>query len=156
MKWTFISDRQFKVEEINGYDIKFRNFAGRPTEKNRQGGQRTFNLALPDELAEELTVRGWRVKFGKEKDDGSGDRYPSMINVKVSYKVRPPRIVRVTPLGHVDIDEELCKDIDGDEIDTAAMIINGSMWDGDGKFTPYLENMRYKMVADPFEGLYED
>ena len=156
MNARIMSDGKIRVENVKGSEIKFRNFGGKPDTFHKQGGARYFNLAISDEFAEELSVAGWRVKFGKMKDDGSGETYPAMINVKVNFDgYRPPTITRFTSLGHVDIDAELAKDIDTDEIDSAAMIINGSYWDGDGKFTAYLENMRYKIEEDPFVGMYE-
>jgi len=42
--------------------IFWTNFKGAPTKFNPQGGKRTMNLALPEEVAMELKENGWNVK----------------------------------------------------------------------------------------------
>lgn len=157
MNARIMSDGKLRIENVTGSDIKFRHFSGEKDRYHAQG-ERDFNLAISDEFAEELAVAGWRVRFGKDKGDGSGEKYSSMIKVKVNYaSYKPPIITRFTSLGHVEIDEELVKDIDHDQIESAALIITPylSKNSEDGKYTPYLENMRYKIEEDPFAGMYE-
>lgn len=162
MKMRILANGKLTLEDVKGNEIKFRHFSGEK-DKYHSPGQRDFNIAVPDDIGEELIVNGWRVKAGKEKvnDDGEIIKYSAMIKVKVNFDSRrPPRITRYTSNGHVEIDEDIVKDLDVDEIESAAFVltpyINRSSADSDGKATAYLEVMRYKIEDDPFAGLYED
>ena len=152
MNCRITSEGNIRLENVPGTAIKFRHLSGEKDQYHAPG-QRDFNIALPQEFADELIVNGWRVKLGKEKEDGT--RYDPMIKVKVNFSsFKPPVITRWTSRGPVNIDESLAKDIDWDEIESAAFII--TPYNYDGKKTPYLQNMRYKIEEDPFVGMYED
>ena len=47
---------------LEGAIIKFKNFTGEQRQYN-PAGQRNFVLLLPDELAQQLAVEGWNVKW---------------------------------------------------------------------------------------------
>ena len=49
--------------------IMYRNFSGRPTDFNPQGGKRTFNLCLNAEWADILRNDGWNIRV-RPLDDG--------------------------------------------------------------------------------------
>lgn len=152
MNCRLTSEGAIRLENVSGADIKFRHFSGEKDQYHAQG-QRDFNIALPEDFADELIVKGWRVKLGKEKEDGT--RYAPMIKVKVNFSsFKPPVITRWTSKGSVQIDESMAKDIDWDEIESAAFII--TPYNYDGKKTPYLQTMRYKIEEDPFAGMYEN
>lgn len=160
MKMRFLANGKLALEEVKGTEIKFRHFSG-DKDKYHAQGERDFNVAISDDIAEELIINGWRVKAAKEKigDDGEPVRYSAMIKVKANYdSARPPKITRYTSNGHVEIDEDIVKDMDVDEIESAALIITPylSKTSVDGKFTAYLDTMRYKIEDDPFAGLYEE
>ena len=46
----------------------YKNFSGKPTRVNPQGGKRTFSLALNKEFAERLSDMGWNVKVKEVRD----------------------------------------------------------------------------------------
>ena len=46
----------------------YKNFSGKPTFVNPQGGKRTFSLALNKEFGERLSDMGWNVKVKEVKD----------------------------------------------------------------------------------------
>lgn len=46
----------------------YKNFSGKPTRVNPQGGKRTFSLALNKEYAERLSDMGWNVKVKEVRD----------------------------------------------------------------------------------------
>ena len=46
----------------------YKNFSGKPTRVNPQGGKRTFSLALSRDLAEKLNDQGWNIKVKEVRD----------------------------------------------------------------------------------------
>ena len=46
----------------------YKNFSGKPTFVNPQGGKRTFSLALNKEFGERLSEMGWNVKVKEVRD----------------------------------------------------------------------------------------
>lgn len=46
----------------------YKNFTGKPTFVNPQGGKRTFSLALGRDIAEKLNDMGWNVKVKEVRD----------------------------------------------------------------------------------------
>lgn len=46
----------------------YKNFSGKPTFVNPQGGKRTFSLALGRDIAEKLNDMGWNVKVKEVRD----------------------------------------------------------------------------------------
>lgn len=46
----------------------YKNFSGKPTRVNPQGGKRTFSLALSREFAEKLNDMGWNIKVKEVRD----------------------------------------------------------------------------------------
>jgi hypothetical protein len=46
----------------------YKNFSGKPTRVNPQGGKRTFSLVLNREVAEKLNNMGWNVKVKEVRD----------------------------------------------------------------------------------------
>ena len=48
---------------------RWSNFSGGPTKINPAGGKRSFNLVLPENVANELIDEGWKVKSIPPRDD---------------------------------------------------------------------------------------
>lgn len=158
-----MSNGKLRIDHISGKSIKFRHFSG-DRDKYHAQGARDFNIEISDEFAEELIVNGWRVKAGKDVLDpetGENKHYGPMLKVIVKYHdngngtSRGPLITRYTSGGSVDIDESFVKDIDLDQIDDACFILSPYLSkDYDGKYTPYLERMVYKVEEDPYHDMY--
>ena len=66
------------------------NFKGGPTKVNAQGGKRTFNLALPEEVAMEMRENGWNVKEREPFDEQDDILYftECVLNMNSNYEPR--------------------------------------------------------------------
>jgi hypothetical protein len=110
--------------------IVFRNFSGAPGPYNREG-DRNFAVILPPDLAEKMARDGWNIKQLNPRDeDEPGDFY---IQVAVSFKGRPPRLVIVTSSGRTQITEATVDTLDLVDIKKADMILNPYKWEVNGK-----------------------
>lgn len=163
MECRIMKNGKIRIDHVKGSEIKFRHFSGEK-DKFHKAGERDFNIALPDDFAEEMIVNGWRVKAGKEYvnvETGEPGRYAPMVKVICRYhenndgSFRGPSITRYTELGAVDLDVDLVsKDLDRDQIEDACFILTPYLSDYDGKYTPYLDTMAYKIEENPFHGMY--
>ena len=66
-KFTFFENGDFEVEDAV---IMFKNFSGKATEVNPNGGKRTFALCLTDDVGNYLSNLGWNVKIKAPKKEG--------------------------------------------------------------------------------------
>lgn len=75
--------------------IFWTNFKGEPTRFNPQGGKRTFNLAFPIEVAEDLSENGWNVKRREPYDEEEDALYftECVLNMNSKYE---PRVMLCT------------------------------------------------------------
>lgn len=71
--------------------IIWTNFSGAPTKFNPAGGKRTFSLVVPENIADELRVRGWNVKQRPPRDPEDDDLLTTEIVVNMNSKY-PPKI----------------------------------------------------------------
>ena len=67
--------------------IFWTNFKGEPTKFNPQGGKRTFNLALSEEVAMDLRENGWNVKERQPYDEDDDILYYTecVLNMRSQY-----------------------------------------------------------------------
>ena len=130
----------------------FRNFSGDPTTLNPAGGKRFFNARLDSETAAELKREGWRIKELPPRQDG--DEFLYLIEVKVNYGGRPPRIVKVTPSGKETLSEEVVNTLDAADIEYANIIIRPYDWGGDLP-SAYLQTGFFHIKLDELEMMYE-
>lgn len=129
----------------------FRNFSGRPTKFNPDGGKRSFNLSLPQDIALEMRDEGWKIRELAPRDDQDVPLY--LLEVKVSFKGRPPRIVKVTPTGREELTEDAVDALDAVDIEFADVIVNPYNW-GEG-VSAYLKTGYFNIAMDELEMLYE-
>lgn len=139
--------------------ILFRNFSGREGQYNREG-QRNFTLVLDNDIAAQMQEDGWNIKYLRPRDI---DEEPqAIVNVEVSYKKRPPRIVLITQhhgsLVKTDVPEDLLNILDWVEIANVDLILNPSHWEVSGKsgIKAYLGSIYITILQDELEQKYSD
>lgn len=149
---------------LEGVRIEFRNFSGKPGERNREG-DRNFCVLLDDrrDLAEELSNEGWNVKYLKPRDD---DELPCpYIKVKVSFKKYPPTIYLITEGKKVRLNEKNVGDLDFMEIEyengernRVDLQISPYTWGtpGNGGISAYCKALYVRMPDDHFRRKYID
>ena len=98
----------------------YKNFSGRPTFVNPQGGKRTFSLALSEDYGERLSDMGWNVKVKEVKDqleEGERTRTVSFADYAANFRTEfdhaliyteivvnensdyPPKIFKISEFG---------------------------------------------------------
>ena len=138
------------ILQIDDARIIYRNFAGRGDKYNREG-DRNFAVVIPDEeMAKELTDRGWNVKIKPPREDGDA---PFMfLPVKVKFNDRGPNVYLKTGNNQNRLDEESIGLIDNIDIIGVDLDIRPFDWDVNGKQgrTAYLQSMRVTQDIDRF------
>jgi hypothetical protein len=138
---------------IEGARIGFRNFSGKEGKFNPPG-RRNFCVFLEDELAKILERDGWNVRWLQSKDDQ--DDKQGFLQVSVSYKNRPPKVVIISSRGKTILDEETINILDWAEIKEVDLIIRPYNWNvrDKGGVKAYLKSMYVTIVEDEFEAKY--
>ena len=138
------------ILQIDDARIIYRNFAGRGDKYNREG-DRNFAVVIPDEeMAKELTDRGWNVKIKPPREDG--DTPFMFLPVKVKFNDRGPNVYLKTGNNQNRLDEESIGLIDNIDIISVDLDIRPFDWDVNGKQgrTAYLQSMRVTQDIDRF------
>lgn len=142
------------MENLDGSQIRFRNFAGREQPPYNPAGKRNFSVdILDEEYARKLAEDGWNVKFSEPNEDGTV--YPPRLSVNVSYKIDnlQPRIMMEQAGNKVYLNEQTVGDLDTMEILTVKAIeIRPYNWEVSGNtgVTAYLDKMRVEVARDIF------
>lgn len=133
--------------------MAFRNFSGREGKYNAEG-DRNFSVYVDPEIADKLVNDGWTVRMSKPRNEDEEPR--PFIQVRVSYRHRPPLIVMITSQGRTHLDEDTVGTLDWADIQTVDMIINGSTWTNNGKsgIKGYLKSMYVTIEEDVLERKY--
>lgn len=138
------------ILQIDDARIIYRNFTGRGDKYNREG-DRNFAVVIPDEdMANELTDRGWNVKIKPPREDGDA---PFMfLPIKVKFNDRGPNVYLKTGNNQHRLDEESVGLIDNIDIIGVDLDVRPYDWEVNGKEgrTAYLQSMRVIQDADRF------
>lgn len=147
------SAKTFMVENAQ---IIFRNFEGKESQYNREG-DRNFAVILDHDVAEAMLADGWNVRYLKLPEDSEeGDLPTPYIQVSVSFKNRPPRVVLLTASSRTQLDEDSVAVLDWADIETADLIARGYDWVVNGKTgtKAYLQSLFVTIREDPLEAKY--
>lgn len=149
------ANRRVLFEDVR---IIYKNFEGKEGMYNREG-DRNFAVVLPSvELAQQMKDDGWNIKFPKDLPDGSpSDRLPHM-QVSVSYKNRPPRIVMITSKGRTTLTEDELVLLDWADIRSVDLLVNPYHWNVSGNtgIKAYAQSVFVIIEEDPLELKYAD
>ena len=117
--------------------IIWTNFAGAPTKYDRNGGKRTFNLVLPEYMADELTADGWNVKTREARDEDGDPLYFTEIAINLDAR-KPPMFTVYTEFAGKKRARPLRGDavgeLDNIDIESVDLVIGVHRYDGE-KYT---------------------
>lgn len=142
--------KSFMVEDAT---IIFRNFSGKEGQYNREG-DRNFAVILDPEVAVQMLQDGWNVRYLESREEGE-DPVP-YIQVAVSFKNRPPRVVLLTSATRTQLDEDSVEVLDWADVRTADLIARGYDWTVNGKTgtKAYLQSLFVTIEEDALERKY--
>lgn len=141
---------------IDNARIIFKNFTGKDDKFGREG-DRSFSIVIEDDaLAEQLANDGWNVKPLTPRDPD--EKVNHFIKVKISFKVRPPKIWLLTNHKRTLLDEDTIATLQYARIENADVVVSPWRWEVNGKtgIAAYFETLYVKIEDDPFADKYAD
>lgn len=141
---------------IDNARIIFKNFTGKDDKFGREG-DRSFSIVIEDDaLAEQLANDGWNVKPLTPRDPD--EKVNHFIKVKISFKVRPPKIWLLTNHKRTLLNEDTIATLQYARIENADVVVSPWRWEVNGKtgIAAYLETLYVKIEDDPFADKYAD
>lgn len=151
--------QQGRIENVTLYDVRliFKNFSGKAGMFNAEG-ERSFGIALPQDIADSMSALGWPVKLLKAREEG--DLPQPYISVKVKYtpNSRPPKATLVTSKGKNPLDENLISTIDYADIISSDVILRAYQYDFNGNqgVTAYLNSIFVTIREDELDLKYSE
>lgn len=119
--------KTFMIEDAR---VILRNFGGKEGPYNRQG-ERSFGVILPEDIAKQLTIDGWNVRYLKAREEG--DEPQPFLPVAIRFDIYPPRIVMLTSTTRTQLDENSIEVLDWSEFKIVDLIVRGHDWNVNGK-----------------------
>lgn len=140
----------FMIEDAQ---IIFRNFAGKEGPFNAEG-DKNFCVILEPDMARQMEKDGWNIKWLEAREEG--DVETPYVQVRVSYKNRPPRVVMMTSTARTNLNEDSVETLDWVDIQSVDLICRGFEWTVNGKsgIKAYLQSLFVKIEEDPLEKKY--
>lgn len=140
---------------LEDVSIIFSNFSGRPGRFNKEG-ERSFTIRLDDATADMMMKDGWNVRWLKARSDEETDQ--AVLDIKVMYNRRPPRVVMITLNGRSTLDEVTVELVDQVDILTADITIRPNDWEVNGKSgrKAYLKSMFITLDEDYLDRKYAE
>lgn len=133
-----------------------RNFSGKEGKYNPPG-RRNFCVFIDDlRMAEQMKEDGWNIRFLEPRDENEDRR--AFMQVAVSYRNRPPKVVLVSSRGQTLLGEEELDMLDWAEIENVDLTINPSHWNNNGRagIKAYLRSIFITIVEDELDQLYSN
>lgn len=141
---------------IEGARIIFPNFSGKAGKYNKEG-ERSFGVILPEDIdVHRLEEEGWNIRWLRPRDEYE-EPTPYM-QVAVSFKGRPPKVVMVSGGKKAPLDEENIRLLDFAELENVDVVIRPYNWEAQGRtgVKGYLKTMYATIMEDEFAGKYRD
>jgi len=136
-------------------EVIWPNFSGEEKPFNRSG-DRNFCVILDQETASNLAKDGWNVKTREPREEGDDELIT--LQIKVKYKVRPPKVYMITSTGRTLLDEGLIGVLDSVEFKQVDIIFRPYDWNieatGKSGTAAYLKTMFVTIDEDPLELKY--
>lgn len=143
---------------LEDVQIIFRNFSGRAGMYNKEG-DRGFAVKLTPEWAEELTNRGWNVKYLRPREE---EELPqAYISVKVNFEgPRPPKVYMISSSTkrRTQMDESTVEMLDYADILQVDVILSPFPYDFNGKtgISVYLDSIYATIIEDALAVKYDN
>lgn len=142
--------------EFEDATIMFKNFRGRPTKFNPNGGSRNFCVRIPDpEVATALANDGWNIRVLAPREEG--DEATNYLQVEVKYGgYNPPHVYTFANGVRTELDEDSIGELDSADIASIDLVVRPYNWDVQGRtgVKAYLKTAYVTLNLDRFASKY--